>query len=151
MSREILQWADKELAENRNDTVHDFLAYLAEQMIEMNKKKNVEMKGFLKWLEREIGTEIEGLSNKTAIKEYHENTFGLILEVLKKNKKRLSIDPSDRKFQETVEKYFKESIKILAPLKEKIKATDTLIDRIVYKLYALTPEEIGIVEGTAGI
>jgi len=31
---------------------------------------------------------------------------------------------------------------------ERKKATDTLIARIVYKLYALTPEEIEIVEGT---
>jgi low affinity Fe/Cu permease len=39
-------------------------------MIEMNKAKNEEIKGFLKWLEREIGTEIDTLANKTAIKEY---------------------------------------------------------------------------------
>ena len=35
--------------------VHDLLAYLAEQMLVMNKKKNEEMKGFLKWFKREIG------------------------------------------------------------------------------------------------
>ena len=69
-SHDILKWADNELTANRNDTVHDFLAYLAEQMIEMNKAKNEEIKGFLKWLEREIGTEIDTLANKTAIKEY---------------------------------------------------------------------------------
>jgi len=36
---------------------------------------------------------------------------------------------------------------VLAPLKAKIKATDNLIDQIVYDLYGLTPEEIEIVEG----
>lgn len=30
---------------------------------------------FLKWLEREIGAEIESLANKTAIKEYHEHNI----------------------------------------------------------------------------
>jgi len=30
----------------RNDTIHNLLAYLAEQMIELNKKKNDETKGF---------------------------------------------------------------------------------------------------------
>lgn len=35
----------------------------------------------------------------------------------------------------------------LAPIKAQIAATDTLIDDIVYKLYGLTAEEIGIVEG----
>ncbi|MFZ3138318.1 MAG: hypothetical protein WA126_13115 [Thermodesulfovibrionales bacterium] len=142
----ILNWVDKELAENRNDTIHDFLAYLAEQMIETNKKKNDEMKGFLKWLEREIGAVIEDLSNKTAIKEYHDHSFVHLLEVFKKNKKKITIDPSDRKLQETFEKHFQESIAVLNPLKENIKATDNLIDRIVYMIYGLTDEEVDIVE-----
>jgi type II restriction/modification system DNA methylase subunit YeeA len=36
---------------------------------------------------------------------------------------------------------------MLGPLKEKIRATDNLIDQIVYKLYGLTDEEIKVVEG----
>jgi len=36
---------------------------------------------------------------------------------------------------------------VLNPLKDKIDATDNLIDQIVYKLYNLTSEEIEIVEG----
>ena len=55
-------------------------------MIEMNKKKNEEIRGFLKWLEREIGAEIDNLTNKTAIKEYHEHTFNQLLEVYRKNR-----------------------------------------------------------------
>jgi len=35
----------------------------------------------------------------------------------------------------------------LTSLKDHIKATDKLIDRIVYKLYNLNNEEIAIVEG----
>jgi hypothetical protein len=35
----------------------------------------------------------------------------------------------------------------LKPLLARIEATDRLIDRIVYKLYGLTDEEIGVVEG----
>ena len=38
-SHNILKWVDSELNANRNDTVHAFLAFLAEQMIEMNKAK----------------------------------------------------------------------------------------------------------------
>lgn len=146
-SGEILQWVESELSEKRNDTVHDFLAYLAEQMIGMNKAKNEESKGFLKWLEREIGAEIDTLTNKTAIKEYHEHNFDHLLEVLKKNKNKLSIDPSNRKTQELLETNITKSMTILGPLKEKIKATDELIDDIVYKLYGLTDEEIRVVRG----
>lgn len=63
----------------KSDIAHDLLAYLAEQMIEMNKRKNGEIKGFLKWLEREIGAEIDNLANKTTIKEYHEHDFNQIV------------------------------------------------------------------------
>jgi len=131
----------------KSDVVHDFLAFLAEQMIEMNKQKNEEIKNFLKYLEREIGTEIETLKNKTAIKEYHNYDFNKLLEVLKKNRKIISIDPSDRNIQECLEKEFNRSISVLEPLKAKIKQTDELIDEIVYRLYGLTEEEIEIVEG----
>jgi len=36
---------------------------------------------------------------------------------------------------------------ILEPLKTRIKATDELIDEIVYRLYGLTEEEIKIIKG----
>ena len=49
--------------------MHDLLAYLAERMIEMNKEKNAEIKGFLRWLEGEIGAPVEELTNKTALKK----------------------------------------------------------------------------------
>ena len=39
-------------------------------------------------------------------------------------------------------------MKKLLLLRERIRQTDELIDAVVYKLYALTEEEIGIVEGT---
>jgi len=144
---DILTWVDKELSENRNDTIHDFLAYLAEQMIEMNKAKNEEIKGFLKWLEREIGTTVDELQNKTAIKEYHAHEFDQFLAVLRKNKKKLSFDPSNREKSELLEEHLKKSMAILSPMKTKIAATDDLIDEIVYKLYGLTVDEIAIVKG----
>jgi len=144
---EAMQWVKQELKQGRNDTIHDFLAFLAEQMIEMNKAKNEEMKGFLKWLERQIGTGIDTLTNKTAVKEYHDNDFNHLLDVLKKNKNKLSADPSQRKIQELLEEHFSKSMALLEPLKEKIRSTDSLIDQIVYKLYGLTDEEIETVEG----
>jgi hypothetical protein len=70
-----------------------------------------------------------------------------LLDVLKKNQNKISIDPTSRKFQEAIEKHFNESLSMLGPLKEKIRATDNLIDQIVYKLYGLTDEEIKVVEG----
>ena len=37
-----------------SDVVHNLLAFLAEQMIEMNKEKRVEVKGFLAWAEKSV-------------------------------------------------------------------------------------------------
>ncbi len=144
--RDSIGWVEQELKEGRNDTVHDFLAYLAEQMIEMNKAKKGETRGFLKWLEREIGVAIDDLANKTAFKEYDENEFDHFLEVLKKNKKKISIDLSDRKKQELLERSFTKSLSVLEPLKARINATDDLIDEIVYKLYGLSEEEIRMIQ-----
>jgi hypothetical protein len=147
--QETIKWVEKELEYGRDDTVHDFLAYLAGQMIGLNKTKNEEIKGFLQWLEREIGVEIESLANKTSIKEYHENGFDHFLTVLKKNRRRLSIDPSDREKQELLERHYTKSMSILAPLKERIKETDDLIDEIVFRLYDLSDEEIDIMKSDA--
>jgi len=39
----------------KSDVVHDLLAFLAEKMLEMNKQKQQEIKGFLGWLESYLG------------------------------------------------------------------------------------------------
>ena len=130
----------------KSDVVHDFLAYLAEQMIEMNKEKQSEVKGFIKWLEREIGAKIENLSNKTVIKEYYKNNFEKLIEVLKKNKKKIPINLSNREFQMNFENGFNKGVAKLNPLMKKIETTDKLIDQIVCKLYGLTDEEIEVIE-----
>jgi hypothetical protein len=130
----------------KSDVVHDFLAFLAEQMIEMNKEKHGEIEGFLEWLEREIGAKIENLSLKTKIREYYNYGFDEFLEFVKRNKKKLAIDPSRRDFQEKLKKEFDVTMAKLKPLEEKIQKTDWSIDQIVYKLYGLTDEEIKIVK-----
>ncbi|MBC6933260.1 MAG: hypothetical protein DYG83_12050 [Candidatus Brocadia sp. AMX2] len=50
-----------------------------------------------------------------------------------------------------LEKQFDRSISILEPVKARIKATDELIDEIVYRLYGLTSEEIKIVRQMIGM
>lgn len=86
------QIRENELVE-QSDVVHDFLVFLDEKMIEYNKDKNKEIKGFSGWLEREIGAKVEGLTGKTTIKKYHQTTADSLMGILKKNKKKLHIDP----------------------------------------------------------
>ena len=137
------------------DVIHDLLAYLAKQIIELNKQKQAETKSFLKWLERFIGCKIDTLTNKLKIKnyigDYYKNepslSFDDLIEVLKKNKKKIKIDPIARKEQQSLEKEYQDSLNTLLPIKERLTCCDKLIDEIVYRLYGLTEEEIAIVEG----
>jgi len=133
--------------QEQSDVVHDLLAFLAERMLEMNKQKQQEIKGFLGWLEGEVGAKIDDLSPKTKIQSYYDYDFNDFYVVLKKNKNRLSINPSSREKSELLKDEFLKSVGKLEPRREKIKQTDRLIDKIVYELYGLTEEEIKIVKG----
>jgi len=53
-------------------------------MVEMNKQKQEEIKGFLLWLEDYIGAEVEVLTNKTKIRARYVLD---VLAILKKNKR----------------------------------------------------------------
>ena len=131
----------------RSDVVHDLLAFLAEGMVEMNKTKGEEIRGFLRWLEREIGVEIDTLKNKTKIQGYFDRSFEELLGILRSNRRTIAIDPSSRDFQESLEREFTNSLAKLNPLLTRIQDTDALIDQVVYQLYGLTDEEIAVVEG----
>jgi len=140
----------------QSDVVHDLLAHLAEQMIEVNKQKQAEVKGFLAWLEREIGAPIDNLTRKTHLRNYLGDyqkgkphlTLEELLDTLRRNRRRLEVDPTARAFQERLAREYQASLDRLLPLKARLAATDRLIDLIVYRLYGLTEEEVAVVEGT---
>jgi len=132
----------------RSDVVHDLLAHLAEEMIRMNKEKQEEIRGFLAWLEEFGGARIDDLSNKTKVSAYYEIEFSELLSVLKKNKRKLSADPSRRGFMEDLRREHSLSMEKLSPLLLRIEKIDRLIDAIVYRLYGLTEAEVAIVEGS---
>jgi len=144
-----LAFVDSQLSAEpeRSDVIHDVLAFLTTEMMELNKSKQEEVKGFLTWLEGYIGCVIEELTNKTKVKEYHKFDFDSLAAVLAQNRKKLSVSPDARATVETIQPEFEKSIAKLDPLKARIAATDRLIDQIVYKLYGLSEEEIKIVEG----
>jgi adenine-specific DNA methylase len=152
---EVLSKVQQHLQQDQTDVIHDFLAYLAQQMIALNQQKQTETKDFLTWLSREIGAEIDNLTNKSSIKNYLGDyqkqqdhlSFDELLAILKKNRKKLTIDPSERKFQTLLSKEYETSLNTLLPIKQKLTYTDKLIDEIVYKLYGLSEEEIAIIEG----
>ena len=103
----------------------------------MNKAKGEEIRGFLRWLEREIGTEIDTLRNKTKIQNYFNLAVEELLGILRSNRRTITVDPSDRGFQESLEREFTNSLANLNPLLSRIQQTDALIDEVVYQLYGL--------------
>ncbi|ROI12635.1 restriction endonuclease [Microcystis aeruginosa FACHB-524] len=153
--QEILKEIEEHIRREETDIVHDILAYLAEQMIEINREKQKEIKSFLRYLERIIGSAIDNLTNKSKIQNYLGDyqksephlSCDQLWEILKKNKKKITVNLLDRQIQETIEKEYQTSLDKLLPLKQQLSTTDELIDLIVYKLYGLSEEEIKIIEG----
>ena len=78
----------------RSDAVHDLLAFLAKRMLEMNRQKQQEIRGFLGWLERFVGEKVEDLTPKTKLQGYYEHEYESFLAVLRKNKRKLAVDPA---------------------------------------------------------
>ncbi len=147
----------------KSDVVHDFLAFLTEQMIELNEEKQDEIRRFLAWLDKAIKVGcgpkgekgIEALTGKTNIKnylgDYAKNkeplAFKQLLHILHKNRNRLGVNLSDSKLVGDVRDKYEESLARLLLIRNRLKKTDYLIDQIVYRLYGLTEEEIATIEG----
>ena len=132
----------------QSDVVHDLLAHLAEQMIEMNKQKQAEVRGFLDWLADYTGRPVEDWTLKTSLKAYYQHDWTEIRRVLDRNRRKITkVDVQGRAASEQICGEWEASTEKLEPLLARIAATDWLIDLIVYRLYGLTEEEVAVVEG----
>ena len=147
----------------QSDVVHDLLAFLAEEMIRLNKEKRALMREFLDWLVEKVrivpdkdGRKgIEGLTGKSKLADYAGDyqkgepplAFDELLEILQKNKGKLGVKLSNDGFVDQLKVRYGESLASVLPLKGQLEKTDRLIDLVVYRLYGLTEEEVGVVEG----
>jgi hypothetical protein len=131
--------------QERSDVVHDSPGlHGGEDVGDEPGKKQTEEKGFLGWMESYLGAKVEDLTPKNKLQSYYDHDYEGFLAVLKKNSKKLAIDPARRELGEALKAEFEGSLVKLGPLREKIRLTDELIDGA--RLYALTEEEIGIVK-----
>src|SRR6266566_3984380 len=146
-----------------SDVVHDLLAFLAEEMVRLNKGKRALQKDFLDWLvtmlrilpDKESRRGIDVLTGKSKLADYPGDyqksesplAFGELLNILQKNKGRLGVSLSDASLVDRIKKTYEESLQRILPLKERLARTDRLTDQVVYRLYGLTEEEIKVVEG----
>lgn len=109
-----------------SDVVHDLLAFLAEEMIRLNKEKQGKIKGFLSWLEKEIiKGSVENQKNKSKIHDFHKGPFEELLDILKRNKTISDPYPPDKR--DMLAHVFSDALNAITPLKTDIEATDGLI------------------------
>ena len=127
---------------------HDQMVSLAEQMLDLNKKRQSEAQNFLRWLEGEIGVKVQDLRGASKLQEYYGMDFSGFHDLLIKNKKKLKAgyNPRGRENKELLEDEFNRSADKIRQFDARIEETDRQIDALVYKLYGLTEEEIKIVE-----
>lgn len=152
----IGRWLNDRLAADpeQSDVVHDLLARLAQEMIRMSRERREEIEDFLAWLEREIGARLEDLGGHTRLRAYPGDerrgepplTLEELLEILRRNRRRLKGNPDARAFQKQLREEYEASLAKLQPLGKRLAAMDRLIDFIVYRLYGLTAEEAEVVE-----
>ncbi len=137
--------------------IHDLLAYLTQQMLDLNKQKQGEMTRFLTWLEGVLKVSVDEVTGKSKLRNYigdyqkdeSEVSFEEVEEILYKNRGKLGISTSDARPMAKIRDEYEKSLAVLRPLKERLRWTDGVIDQVVYRLYGLTEEEIKIVEGRA--
>jgi hypothetical protein len=138
----------------------DFVAFLAQQMVDRNQRKQTEVQRFLTWLESRLhirpnkagASGIDSLPGKTILQNYlgdyqkgeRARTWDEFYDRLFRNRRRFGVVLADVKGE--IEAEYEKSLAVLLPIKEQLAATDNLIDQIVYRLYDLTEEEIAIIE-----
>ena len=126
------------------------------------RSEQTEIKRFLIWLKTRLcirskdgETGINGLIGKSIIQDYlgdyqkgePEVSWGDFYYRFHQNRGRLGVELDDIKGE--IQTEYEKSLAVLLPIKRQLAFTDDLIDKIVYKLYGLTDEEIEIVETTA--
>jgi hypothetical protein len=154
------------MAENiesqRTDAVHDSLAFLAEQMIALNRVVGSETKQFLEYLKGKLRiipsdnkSGIQVLSAHTIIQNYlgdyqkgePELPWAEMAYRLYQNRSRFAANWESVKGE--VQAEYEQSLATLRPIKQRLAETDALIDKIVYRLYGLTEEEVRLIEQPA--
>lgn len=131
----------------RGKVAHDYICDAVSRLIENNRIIQAERRGFLGWLKQELGTDPLSLSGRTELRTYDSLSFDRLLGVLKKNRSRLTIDPSSRAFQERLQVEFSKSLERIRPRRAVNEAADSSIDRLIYQLYGLSEEDTSMVQG----
>jgi hypothetical protein len=105
-----------------------------------------ERDGFLLWLSDAIGAPIDSLAGRTKLDRPDALTPGELLEVLGRNRNRLSVDPSGRNFRERLAIEHASSVEKIGALATAIGHAEEEADAAVFELYELNDSRQALVE-----
>jgi aspartyl/asparaginyl-tRNA synthetase len=111
----------------------------ADLMLSLNKDLQEQSQKFQRTIQRKFN--LEDLPKK--LQDWYVLSYSDFIKELGKKKVKLSLSE-----EAEWEDYFETESKKAQELKAQIDATDKAIDAMVYGLYGLSEEEIGIVEGS---
>lgn len=162
-SQHLLTAIKQVIESGKTDVIHDFLAHLAQQMIDFNKDKQAKVKAFLTEVESALNIKpdnkgnvgLDALNNKTSLQDFLRDyqkgelhlSWGQYLVYLRGNKTRFNVPLAE--VEDQLKAAYEQAIDALLPIKRRLKDTDLLIDQIVYQLYGLTEDEIALIERPA--
>ena len=112
----------------------------ANQMLSLNKELQTEKNNFLNTLKEEKA--VEKITKK--LNTFYEFEYEIFKKELSKQKVKLALGNENNEWRE----YFNTTKQKINDFQNQINQTDKEIDKMVYELYELTEEEIGIVEGS---
>lgn len=141
-----VQWKQVEQSSDRDFVIHMVISILAQQMNKLNTHISRESKLFLSWFELWTGSRLDDWSAKTKLARYYEISFPELVEILKQNQNRVTMDLTARDKLEALKGEFDKSVAILKPLENESARLDVIIDRLVYDLYSMSDDEVEVME-----
>lgn len=127
------------LPQLKNIQEQDIFIEKADQMLSLNKELQEKAEKFIKRIKSNL--EIQKITNK--LQNFYDFDFKTFISELKKQKIKLTFTQQDE-WEDYFDKYKTE----INNIQNQINQTDKEIDKMVYDLYKLTPQEIEIVENS---
>jgi Eco57I restriction-modification methylase len=106
----------------------------------------LEREGFLGWLSDSIGVSISALAGHTKLRQPDMLTPVELIQILRKNRKALAIDPAGRSFGELLNREHESSVLRIAELTTKIGRDEGEVDDAVFDLYEVSARRRALVE-----
>jgi hypothetical protein len=128
--------------------VENSLAELGASLHENARALMEERAGFLSWLSDLVGTPVTSLEGCTRLENPDQLTPAEIIEILgvRRNRDRLTIDPSSRPFRESLVKEHRESLEKIAEFSNSIQRDEAEADAATFDLYEVSNSHREMVE-----